>query len=285
MPVTWNIVQYMEQKQLVRKAAKSAPVSRPAAPRIAAPAVDCAFRIMEFLAAQPHGAGVSQIARALDISKSSCFNVMSTLLVCEALIKDPRHAVWRLGPKLVKLGTAARRGYSHRNALRHAVQGLVDQFGLTCLVGQVLANHEGIVVIDRVLPRARHADVVTPPIGEVYPLTAPAMGRAVLALLDDDEALLVASGTQDRNKAESRVALLGKLADIRKRGYATSLEEYEPTTHAVACVVPHGGNEPGLVLCLVGHRQKLPSGRMPAIARALIALSRDLPQDLLTSLQ
>ena len=252
---------------------------------VRAPAVANAFRILDYLAAQPLGAGVSDIARALAIGKSTCFNVLETLLAQEAVLKDLRTAQWRLGPKLVKLGAAARRGYSYRGVLRHAVQPLVDSHGLTCLVGQVLADHQGIVVIDRVLPRTRHADVVSAPIGEVYGPTAPAMGRAVLAYLDDDEALLVAGRSLDLKSAASRRAFLGKLEEIRKAGYATSLAEYAPGTHALACVVPAHGAHPEWVLCLVGQRQQLPRSRMPALAAALMAVARSLPGEFITAMQ
>ena len=276
----------MEQSRRRSILKKSPPVGANAKlPRVAAPAVANAFRILDYLADFPRGAGVSEIARSIGISKSSCFNVLATLLIHEAVIKNPRRADWRLGPKLVKLGTAARRGYSYRTSLRQAVQGLVDANGLTCLVGQVLANNQGIVVIDRILPRTRHTDVVTPPIGELYPLTAPAMGRAVLAQLDDDEALLIAGRDPDWSTARSRQALLAKLEEIRKLGYATSIEEYEPTTHAVACLLPMRGNDAGLVLCLVGHRLRLPVKKIPGVAALLSAATRSISDDLLSSIQ
>lgn len=261
--------------------AKVFPNSRP----VRAPAVAHAFRILDCLAAQPLGAGVSDIARALSIGKSTCFNVLETLLAQEAVLKDARTAQWRLGPKLVKLGAAARRGYSFRGVLRQAVQPLVDSHGLSCLVGQVLADHQGIVVIDRVLPRTRHAEVMTAPIGEVYGPTAPAMGRAVLAHLDDDEALLVAGRSMDLKSAASRRAFLQKLEEIRTAGYATSLAEYQPGTHAIACVVPAHGAHPEWVLCLIGRRHQLPKVRMPAIAAALMAVAHTLPAEILSALQ
>jgi len=270
-------------KKTASASASASASAKDKSPRVAAPAVANAFRILEFLADFPRGAGVSEIARALGISKSSCFNVLATLLLHEAVIKDQRRADWRLGPKLVKLGTAARRGYSYRTSLRQAVQGLVDANGLTCLVGQVLANNQGIVVIDRILPRTRHPEVVTPPIGELYPLTAPAMGRAVLAQLDDDEVMLIA-GRDAGSTTQNHQALLTKLEEIRKLGYATSLEEYEPTTHAVACLLPVG-NDAGLVLCLVGHRHRLPVKKIPGIAALLITAARSISDELLSSIQ
>jgi DNA-binding Lrp family transcriptional regulator len=111
-----------------------------AACRSLAPAVDNAFAILDLLGRRPRGMGVSEIARELGLSKSSCFNILSTLLRAGAVEKRGPSTAWHLGPKLVELGTAARRGYSARAAVRALLQAFVDREKLVCLVGQVLGG-------------------------------------------------------------------------------------------------------------------------------------------------
>jgi DNA-binding IclR family transcriptional regulator len=240
-----------------------------AATRSLAPAVDNAFAILGILAGRPRGAGVSDIARELGLSKSSCFNILSTLLRQGAVEKRGDSAAWHLGPKLVELGTAARRGYSGRAAVRTLLQTLADREQLVCLVGQVLGAHAGIVVLDRVFPRGHPLDSVNVPIGEVYPLTAPAMGRAVLAAYDDDEALVLAQSLKGYAAKARQAELLAALKTVRAKGYALSLEEYEPGVRAVAAVLPGYQVDPSLVLCLVGRAAGLGSPRLAKLGAVL----------------
>ena len=87
-------------------------------PALPSPAVGTAIRILDYLSKQKPRAGVSEIARALCVNKSSCFNVLLTLVHFGVVSKLPGVAQYQLGPRLAELGGAARRQYSHRDALR-----------------------------------------------------------------------------------------------------------------------------------------------------------------------
>lgn len=236
------------------------------------PAVGNAFRILDYLARKQEGAGVSEIARALRLNKSTCYNVLSTMVGWGVVVKHPRYAVYRLGPKLIELGTAARRGSYYRNLVRRHVEKLVREAGLACLIGQPLANGEGIVVIDRVVPRG--SDVLEAPIGQVYPILAPAMGRALLASMDEEEALELA--LQQGLSAAEVERLRAKLGEIRQQGFATSLGEYEKGVNAVATVVRWFEDEAGVVLCLIGRSQDLPDHELEGLGRRLANTGRDI---------
>jgi len=242
-----------------------------------APAVDKAFRVLEYMSRKRLGAGVSEIARAIGVGKGSCFKLLTSMAVHQAVIQDPRTTVWRLGPRLVELGTATRRGYSLREELRRLLQPLVDETGMTALIGQVLANHAGVVLIDRVLP-ARKAEVILMPIGEVFPLTAPVFGRSVLARFDDEQALAIASTAGGFRSAATRRGLVQKLAEIRAQGFACSVAEYEPGFHAVGCTIQTNGGEDGFVISMIGRAQQLPRHRMNSIGAQLRDQARSLEE-------
>ena len=67
-------------------AAAAAP---PGKPRYHVPNLDRALRILEFLAAEPKGCGISQIARRLELPKNSVYRIVSTLFARDYLRRDP----------------------------------------------------------------------------------------------------------------------------------------------------------------------------------------------------
>ncbi len=241
-----------------------------------APAVTSAIRIMNFLAFRSAEAGVSELARELGLNKSTCFNVLDSLVRGELLVKDSRRAAYRLGPRLVELGTASRRNFSRRALYRRALQPLVDEAGIACLISQLLADFSGVVVVDRVLPAQRRSDLVVAPIGQRYSIAAPAMGRSVLSHLDEGEALEILRGESGGHLAGKESAIIARLRDIRRAGFATSHEEFEPEVNAVATCVLGRSGEVSAVLCLIGATRDLPADRLADWGHRLTGLAREL---------
>jgi DNA-binding IclR family transcriptional regulator len=241
------------------------------------PAVAQAFRILDYLGHVRPEAGVSEISRALEIGKSHCFHLLATMAAFGVVTKD-RHANYRLGPKLVELGTASRRNFSFRGIVGRAVRPLVEAANVCCLVGQVVEGDVGIVVVERILPAAR-GDLLVAPIGEIYPITAPAMGRAVLAQRSLDEALDLWR-VQRGGDAVTLTSIRKALTDIRDRGFATSVKEYQGDVNAVACVVLRDHAEVALVLCLIGYEQDLPAGSLPRWGSELKSIAAHLSDEI-----
>lgn len=241
--------------------------------RFPAPAVSHAVRIINYLITATDGAGVSEIARALSMNKSTCFGILNTLMSYQVLSKHPRYAIYRLGPRLVEWGTASRRQFSRQTIIHEKVGALVADIKLTCLIGQVLADGHGIVVVDRVEPA--RADVSTLPVGYVVPMSGPAMGRIVLSFMDDSEAIREANRNGLIRNGKT-AEFLAALHSIRSRGYSTSAGEYQPDVNAVAAAITRGNTEIVSVLCVIGFRKHLPISELDSLGRRLAATAREL---------
>jgi DNA-binding IclR family transcriptional regulator len=234
-----------------------------------------AIAILEFLAKDRAEAGLSSIARATGINKSTCFNILTVLLEGQLIMKDAQHATYRLGPKLIEFGTASRRNFSGRSVYHQGLQPIVDQSGFGCIIGQALGDMSGIVVIDSILPSDAAKGTVTPPIGFRYAITAPAMGRAVLAYLGDEDACdtlrklgLEPPGGKDRFCAQ--------LAAIRERGFSISHEEYKSGINAVAACIRGRHNEVAAVACLVGRAADFPREALLHFGGELVRAARSI---------
>ena len=252
---------------------KSAPKTNLEEQKYPAPAVSHAVRIINYLLTATDGAGVSEIARALSMNKSTCFGILNTLMAFQVLSKHPRYAIYRLGPRLVEWGTASRRQFSRQTIIHEKVGALVADIKLTCLIGQVLADGQGIVVVDRVEPA--RADVSTLPVGYVVPMSGPAMGRIVLSYMDDSDAIREANrhGLIRQGKTSEYLA---SLHATRSKGYATSAGEYQPDVNAVAAAITRGNTEIVSVLCVVGFRRHLPVSALDSLGRRLALTAREL---------
>lgn len=238
-----------------------------------APAVARAVRIVNYLLSSTDGAGVTEIAQALSMNKSTCFDILKTLTAFQVLTKHPRYAIYRLGPLLVQWGMASRRQLSGRTHIRESVRTLVSDIGLICLVAQVLADEHGIVVVDRVEPA--RADALTIPVGYVVPLSAPAMGRIVLSYMDEPEALKTARRLNMINGSQES-DFLNQLHRIRQVGYATSAGEFRPEFNAVAAAITRGNSEIVALLCVAGYTHHLPVAELDQLGERLSGLAREL---------
>lgn len=242
-----------------------------------APAVDRAFQILEYLAAVSPEAGVTEIANALTMNKSTCYNILQTMTTAGIVTRDSRFPVYRLGPKLVELGTASRRNVNHRDDIKAAIHPIVEKYGITCLIAQPLPNHRGVVVTDRYMPRGE--DILSAPIGHVYPITAPAMGRALLAYEDLHESVLQPADFGLKTEAELE-SFLKDAEDARERGYGESREERNEGVNAVAAVVRGSDGRANLVLCLFGYSHHLPDKLVDQAGRELRALADQVSAEL-----
>lgn len=238
-----------------------------------APAVARAVRIVNYLLTAPDGAGVTEIAQALSMNKSTCFDILKTLTAFQVLTKHPRYAIYRLGPLLVQWGMASRRQLSGRTHIRESLRTLVSDIGLICLVAQVLADEHGIVVVDRVEPA--RPDVLTIPVGYVVPLSTPAMGRVVLSYMDEPEALRIARRLNMINGTQES-AFIEQMHKIRRVGYATSAGEFRPEFNAVAAAITRGNSEIVSLLCIAGYTHHLPATDLDRLGERLSGLAREL---------
>jgi DNA-binding IclR family transcriptional regulator len=249
-------------------------------PRPPAPAVASAMRILEYIARVSPEATVSAIASELGLNKSTCFNILKTLAEGGYVTKDSSYPVYRLGPRLVELGTAARRNYSYRSVVKRQFKFMVEKFRLGGVIGQLLPGCVGIVVIDRIAPA--DSRVVMAPIGEVYPLSAPAMGRAYLASLPFEEVVGIPNVVSRLKGPDGLVHLKTDLGLIREQGYATSREDTEGVS-AVACPLTRPDGDVALILCMVGASHDLPAQRLRDVGEALRDTCRSLEASLRSS--
>jgi DNA-binding IclR family transcriptional regulator len=221
--------------------------------QLPSPGVSNAVSILTYLAHTRPEASLSEVAKDLSISKSSCLNILTTLIASSMITRVGSPPRYRLGPRLIELGRAAQRNTSYRSHVQRELDPLLTKARAACIIAQRLAGDGGFVVIDRLLPRVPEGE--EPPavaVGKVYSPFGPALGGAYLATLDDHE---IAQLVQEAGHSVSDYRILARLPAIREKGFSWSLGEYLEDVNAIAVALPR--SDPQLIICLVGNREHL----------------------------
>jgi len=144
-----------------------------------APSIKRAFAILNAISASKKGLGVSEIARGLNIAKSTTHGMTQALEEIGALIRDQRSKRYRLGFTLLEIG---RRAYSQidlQALTRPVMEDLMTKTRTSVFIGTL--NLDRITVLDIV--EARQDLKITAPVGTTMSLFAGAVGKVFLASL------------------------------------------------------------------------------------------------------
>jgi len=232
--------------------------NRPEPGRYHVPNLDRALMILEFLAGQSQGRGVSEIARQLDIPKNSVFRIVSTLHAHGYLLRDDGVKTYSLGRKLLALGYAAVDEHNLMEKSLDALRDLRDATGETALIG-TLGHGEGVVLEQMPSP---HAVKVLVEIGHRFPLHTAAPAKAMLAFLPPDEAGPIIDGIRFTRFTEKTITdkehYLAELEKIRRLGYAVDDGEELEGLGCVSAPVFNRRGRPLAAIWVTGPSFRLP---------------------------
>lgn len=220
-------------------------------------AVAMSFEILEAIDDRD-GAGVSELARELDRSKSGVYKHVQTLTRGGYLVKDD--GKYDVALPLWALGAGARDRFPVE-AGRTAVDSLAAS--IDNVVSLVL--YEGGTAVSAYQQRPPGTERSSLGVGDAYPLHATAAGKAILAYLPEEErearladpdwpALTEQTVTDPETIAE-------RLAEIREHRTAFERGEYEPSVRGVAAPILDGGDPVGAI-AVAGTEDELPTARL-----------------------
>jgi DNA-binding IclR family transcriptional regulator len=201
-------------------------------PSYSIPALARGMKILEYLASTGEPAGVSDIARAVSVPKSSCFNILSTLEAAGYLqhAEDQR---WSLTIKLGLTGMQSARNVNVLAVDRPILEALAHETEMTAHLAMLAGG--GVVYADKVEPPGFVRFSTYP--GKAASLHLTALARAIASGLTPDELDRMLKGYRFEGGTERAVrsrAQFEKLLDVtRRQGYAFELEE---ETEGVCCL-------------------------------------------------
>ncbi|MFC7449531.1 IclR family transcriptional regulator [Rhodococcus daqingensis] len=181
------------------------------------PPTERVVQVLDYLVArQDQRFGLSELARALSISKPTCLGILSALVAGGYLTRDPVAKTYGLGPALIAAGRAAQRGFAVGPIARTQLDRLAAEFGSVCSASAVVGDR--IMILEVATPSGVKSGRTAVKVGQAYPFAPPVGLMYVLWSVDRElEAWLRREPTLpvvlDRD-------LLGQVVeDCREAGY------------------------------------------------------------------
>jgi IclR family transcriptional regulator, pca regulon regulatory protein len=229
--------------------------------------------------------GVSELSRALGLSRSTTHRYVATLASLGYLRQDAGSRRYRLGPRVLDLGFAALSSMGIRELAVPHLQRLSDETGYT--VNMAILDGIDVVYIERCrTSRSGQREIdLNLHVGSRLPVYCTALGKALLAHLSKPELEellgrmeLVARGP---NTITRKAALRAELVRIRKSGVAVNNEELAYGLRSVAAPVRDRSGGVIAALNLAVHRTMLSTEDLieryaPSVQRTAAAISAEL---------
>jgi DNA-binding IclR family transcriptional regulator len=236
--------------------------------------VDLILRLLEHLAGSREARGVTEVARALGISKARAHRHLRALVQRGYARQDARTDGYEIGVKVLALGESVRDRFDVAGAIRPVMGPLREATGLAVTASALIEN--AVYVVDMLQGRTLIEFGIRP--GARLDFHASAHG--LIALAFGPETLLASiletplKSWTDHTITDPE-AVRAEVEAVRSQGWATAVDAVQIGVNALAApVFDHRGDWRGAV-ALVGATQFIP-GRPGA---ELIAQVKDAAAD------
>jgi DNA-binding IclR family transcriptional regulator len=230
--------------------------------------VDRAAAILDILARQGE-AGVTEIAHELDVHKSTAFRLVEALEAWQLVEQISERGKYRLGFGIVRLAgaTTSRLDLSRESqAVCERLAAELDETVNVAIVDQGLATNV-LQVYGSAAVTARNW------IGQRTPMHATSSGKVLLAWSADEDGEIELGTLKSftPNTRTDRAKLEDELAEVRERGWASTVEELEVGLNAVAAPIRAADSKVVAALSVSGPAYRMEPAGYADIAAKIVS--------------
>jgi len=241
--------------------------------------IERAIRILEELATEKEGLGVTELSQRVQLHKSTVHRILNTLLLYGYVERNPHTERYRLGMKLLYLGGAILDRMDIRSEARDILDALAKEVNET--VHLVVPEGDKAIYVDKI--DSRRTIRMYSQIGRRAPYHASAVGKAILAFLPKEEAETIISKGLERytkNTITDPEKLRNHLEMIRRKGYAIDEEENEVGIRCIgAPVFDHTGRVVAAV-SISGSILTVTRDKIPELSKKVVDSARRISEKL-----
>ena len=200
--------------------------------------VDRALRIIEFLAENPTGAGITEISKSLGLSKGTVHRLISTLKERDFAYQSSNTELYRLSYKILYLYNCISNNIDMFKVSRPIIRKFADKVDATVHLATLDEKRSNIVYIDRIEPmNSQKPFVMSSRVGKKAPCYCTAAGKILLSQYSDDEIRDIMKGEEYKTYTDKTIKnideFLEEIHKVRKQGYALDENEYD---HGIICI-------------------------------------------------
>ncbi|MGE2714818.1 IclR family transcriptional regulator [Mycolicibacterium litorale] len=238
-------------------------------PAAAVQSVDRALVVLEILA-KAGQAGVTEIAAALDVHKSTASRLIAVLESRGYVEQVSGRGKYRLGFAIARLARASSGHLDLGRLSQDICDGLTDDLGETTNVA-ILDENRIVNIVESIGPGEI---TLRTWVGQSCPAHATSSGKVLLAGLDAADLRSrvtdpLASFTP--HTVGTVAALVSELETVRERGWATVTEELEVGLNAVAAPVRDANNQVVAALSVSGPSYRMGEEKFGEVAKQTVA--------------
>lgn len=231
--------------------------------------LDRTFQILDILADDGLGQGVTELAEKLSLHKSTAHRLIMVLESSRYVERDGATGKYRLGSRILELGLSALSRLDIYEVARPHLRELVAESGETAHIG-VMRNGEIISIVNVESTQALRTPSA---IGTSHPAHCSSLGKAILAF-SSAEALenFLGGRTMEAytgNTITSAAVFLKEIEVIRQTGYAVDDEEREQGLRCIGAPVWNSSGEVIAAVSIAGPVFRITRDRTASLAAAV----------------
>jgi DNA-binding IclR family transcriptional regulator len=233
------------------------------------------LRILEYLVTQRRPLGVSQIAAALSMNKSTAYGILRALDEEGYVTKDDIQKKYAAGDRLFRLSKAALGESDIAAVARPFLRKLAAVADETAFLGVREGEFMKVVTV----VKAQRTLRISSREGVKLPLIAGAFGKAYLSAMSEGEMLELLGQVGLERFTEKSVQHVGRFLDeitkAKKLGFASDVDEYVGGVAALAAPIT-SGEEPLGAVWLAGFTAALRNWNLFTVIRCLKETARGI---------
>ena len=235
-----------------------------------------AIEVLESLAKEENGVGVSQLSRQLNLPKSTIYEILSAFKSVRFVEQNPEDKKYHLGLRIFELGNIVQSQLKLRKIAYPYLYNLSRKTNETTYL--VVLEGNRIVYIDCAESTARLR--AHPVFGDRIPLHCTGVGKAIMAFLLKEKInkIIHEDGLErfTENTITDPQLLKQKLKEIKKRGYAIDNMEHEEGICCVGAPIRNHQNEVFAAISVSGPSQRFDPPRIKTMAKLVMETAEEV---------
>jgi DNA-binding IclR family transcriptional regulator len=231
-----------------------------------------AIRLLKLFTAERPALKLAELSELADLNKTTTHRLLQALL-SESMLDRDASGAYRLGSVVMALGAQALRSDSLRIRARPLLKSLAAETGETATLE--IPVEDTMLILDEI--SGGHRIAAGGNVGTRWAMHATSTGKAIIAFSENGmdrigERLTPLTARTITNPE----ALAGQLDEIRRRGFAESVDELEDGFTGVGTVVRGSSGEILAAMSICGPTQRLTEGRRASLGATLCAVASQL---------